>query len=106
MFSNLPYRYFTLSVTFILLCATAINLAWSKILLFGKELICTVRDTCICLSFEKFEKEALENVFGKGEKDANQNFLQLKQNFLDLTRYILLFSSGFDLDKSESLSTG
>ena len=37
MFSTLSKTNFTLTVTFVLLSANALNLDWSKILLFGTE---------------------------------------------------------------------
>ena len=38
MFSTVPRAYFSFCVTFILSSVNALNLDWSKILLFGKEL--------------------------------------------------------------------
>ena len=98
MFSTLPDRYFNFSVIFILLSANAFNLAWSKILSFGKELsplltqqVSYVRKRRLTLPLTLFptqsrllttlKQKALENTKGKGENAGNQHFLLFQQCF-------------------------
>ena len=77
MFSTLPKINFNFLVTFILLFANALNLDWSKILLFGKEL--TRRFIRKCKSTGVLIMIDFDNAAGKEAIACN--------------KYMLLFSS-------------
>ena len=79
MFSSIPKTNFNCLVAFILLSASSLNLDWSKILLFGKEL--------------SQRKKSFENIVRKVESAGNQHFLLFPQCFLPIPKQILIFQS-------------
>ena len=95
MFSTLPKRNFSFSVTFILSSANAFNLSWSKIMSFGRVKSYSVefeKIRCINLFPNKHlflhicSTKSFENTVGKEEIARNEQFLLFPQCFLPCWR--------------------